>query len=83
MLVERVSQFKYMGITMDYVEEEWTEIRQNIKRSWKFWGQLGKMLQRKGSDIHVLEMFYRLMIKVVLILKSDLWIHLEAIARTT
>ena len=51
--MEGVLQLRYLGHTLDQTDDDWTEIRQNIKRAQKFWGRLGKMLLREGEDNQV------------------------------
>ena len=44
-LVEGVAQFKYLGRPLNQTDENWLVGRRKVKRAWKFWGTLGKMLQ--------------------------------------
>ena len=61
-LLEGVTQFKFMGIPLDQSDDYWTAILQNIRRSQKVWVRLEKILQQKGADTHVSEMFYQVVV---------------------
>ena len=65
--MEEVATFKYLGRHLDQTYDDWPVIRRNIKRVKKVWGVLGKFLIRKGADPSVVEMFYRVVINVVIL----------------
>ena len=45
-----------------------------MKRVHKVWGQLGKIMGRKGADTQDLEMLYRAMVQVVLLFGLVYWV---------
>ena len=48
-LVEGVTQLKYLGRPLDQYDNTWPEIHWNIRRAWKVWGRLGKILRQGGG----------------------------------
>ena len=73
-LVEGVAQFKYLGRTIYQTDDKYPATLWNIKRAWKFWGKLGKMMLRDGADTQGLENFYSSAVQEVLIFVSESWV---------
>ena len=63
-----MTRFKYLGLPLDQTDDDCLEIRQNIRRARKVWGQLDKILQIEVSDTQVKEIFYREVVQVVLLI---------------
>ena len=78
-LVEVVPHFKYLGKTLYQSDNNWPVIIQIIRRSQKVWGRLGKILPWEGSDTQKSNMFYWLVVKVVLLFCSELRTMLQVI----
>ena len=76
--MEEVSQFKYLGQTLDKSSDDWMEIIWNIRRVWKDWGQTGKILIHEGADTQVWKFFYWTVIQAVLLFGSESWDMSEA-----
>ena len=49
-LVEVLDQLNCPGITLDQSNNNCPEILWNIRRAWKVWDHLGKILKREGAD---------------------------------
>ena len=77
-MVEGLAQFEYLGQPQDQIDDNWPEIRWNIKKLRKLWGQLGKIMQRGRTDTQVLEIFYIAVVQAVLIFGLDSWVVLAA-----
>ena len=45
-LLEGVSNFKYLGWTLDQVDDNWPAVRRNVKQAQRVWGRLRKILRR-------------------------------------
>ena len=52
-----------------------------MKRVHKVWGQLGKIMGRKGADTQDLEMLYRAMVQAVMLFGSELLVMLASMDR--
>ena len=52
-----------------------------MKRVHKVWGQLGKIMGRKGADTQDLEMLYRAMVQAVMLFGSELLVMLASMER--
>ena len=72
-LVEGVAQFKYPWNPTDQMYDNWPAVLRNVKQARKIWGRLGKMLQKEGTDIKVLEIFYRAVVQKVILLGLEYW----------
>ena len=68
-----MAQFKYLGRPLYQTDNDWTEVRQNIKQAHKVWGRLVKILQREKAYIKVLDIFYRAVVQLVLLFGSESW----------
>ena len=66
-LVEGLTTFKYLGRPLDQTYNDWSIIRQNIKRARKVCGRLGKLLRQEGADTRGVEMLYRMVAQSVLL----------------
>ena len=73
-MLEGVAMFKYLGITLDKTDDNWTAVRRNILRARSVWGRLGTMIQREGADPRVSAMFYRTVSQVILLYGSETWV---------
>ena len=45
-LVEVVTQFQYLGSTLEETDSDWLEVHRNISKFQVVWRSLGKLLQR-------------------------------------
>ena len=48
--IEGVGRFKYLGILMDWSDDNWLEVLCNIRKERQLWGRLGKIRWRKGAE---------------------------------
>ena len=55
--MEGVVNFKYLGRSLDQTNDDWTELRLNVKQTLRVWGILGKTIRREGVDTKVAEIF--------------------------
>ena len=56
-MVEGVAMFKYLGIILYQIDDDWMVVRQNILRARSIRGKFGKLLLQKGADPRLSEMF--------------------------
>ena len=52
-----------------------------MKRVHKVWGQLGKIMGRKGADTQDLEMLYREVVQAVMLFGSEFLVMLASMER--
>ena len=58
-LVEGVKNVKCLGRPLYQTDNKWMEVLRSVKRVWRVWEILGKILRREVADSKVEEMFYR------------------------
>ena len=78
-MVEVVANFKYLGRTLDQMDDDWPAVRQNIMHTRLVLGMLGTLIRQEGGELKVSEMFYRAVEQAVLIFGSDTWALLAEI----
>ena len=59
--------FKYLRQLLDWSDDNWPEVLQNIRKARQVWGPLGKVLQREGAELAISETFYCTVIQVVVL----------------
>ena len=69
-LVEGVSNFKYMGRSLNQTDEDWQVVRQIFNRVRKVWGGLVKIIQGEGADTKVVAMFSKTVVQAVILFLS-------------
>ena len=69
--MEVVANFKYLGFPLDQMDNDWPAVWRNIMCARSLWWRLGALLQWEVSDTKVLAMFYREVIKAVLLFGSE------------
>ena len=52
-MVEVVANFKYLGQSLDQMDDDWPEVRRNIMRARLVWRRLGALLLREGVEKRV------------------------------
>ena len=65
--MEGVAKFKYLGRPLEQTDDNWPELRQNVKWAQRVWGRLVKMIIREGVESKVGGMFYRVVVQNVLL----------------
>ena len=73
-MVEGVEMFKYLGRTLYQRDDNWPELGRNIMHTRSIWGRPGTLLQRKGADPRVPEMFYRAVAQAILLYGLYTWV---------
>ena len=69
-MVEGVVNFKYLGKTLDQMDDDWPVVSRNIVRV------LGKLMRGEGAEPKVSAMLYRAVEQAVLLFGSDTWLIL-------
>ena len=73
-----MTKLRYLGRPLDQTDDNWPAVRRNIIRTRSVWGRLGTLILPEGAEPRVAEMFYRLVVQVVLLYGSDTWVLLSA-----
>ena len=62
---------------MTVTDEDWAAVAGNIKKAWRSWGRLAKVLGREGADPKVSRTFYIAVTQVVLLFGAETWVLTE------
>ena len=76
-----MTTFRYLGSPLDQTDDDWPDMRQNSMHASLVWGRLGALLRREGAYPRVAEMFYRAVVQVVLLYRSEMWVLLASMRR--
>ena len=80
-LVEGVSNFKYLGRPLHQTDNDGPVVRRKSMRARLVWGRLVNIIIWEGADPKVSELFYREVIKEVLLFGAENWVLLAAMER--
>ena len=69
---EGLETFKYLGRMLDRLYDNWTAVRQNIRKSHQFYILQGKLINREGVEPLVSVIFYQAVVQEVLLFGSDI-----------
>ena len=70
-MVEGVTTFRYLVITIYQTYDCWLAVRSNIMRAKLLYERPGKLLLWEGADPRVAEMFYMSVIQAMLLYGSE------------
>ena len=79
--VQNETTFRYLGSPLDQTDDDWTAMRRNIMRARSVWGRLGTLLRYEGTEPRVAEMFYRAVVKAIILYELETWVLQSAIQR--
>ena len=71
----------YLGWMLDKSDNDLPVVHHNIQKAQQVWGRLGKLLRREGVDSFVLDIFYRAVVKIVLLFRSETWVLFAAMTK--
>ena len=76
-----VSSFKYLGIILSVLDDDWTVVVRNIRWAHRKWAWLMRALGREGVYAWALGMFYIALVQAVLLYGSEAWVMYPHIGR--
>ena len=79
--IKRVDIYNFLGQTLDQLDDDWQAFLRNISKAQQVWGHLEKLLLRVGADPLVLEKFYRMVVRVVLVFGLETWVMLASMSK--
>ena len=62
---------------MDRSYNYWKEVCRNIGKARRVWSRLGKLLRREEAESRVYAMFYRAVVRAVLLFGAETWVLSE------
>ena len=79
--IKGVGRFKYIRRLLDWSENDWPSVLQNISKERKVWGRLRKIFWREGGETAVSEKFYHTIVQAVLFFGTDTWVLTETMSQ--
>ena len=49
--------FPYLGSTVTYNNSDWAELHKNLRKAWRRWGVVGKVVTKTGATIRAQRCF--------------------------
>ena len=71
-LLETVTSFKYLGRVLIVADDNWPVVVGNLKKPWKRWAWMTRILVREGANPRVLGVFFEVLVQAVLIFLSEM-----------
>ena len=75
---ENVQKFRYLGRPPDQTDDDWPDSRQNIMHAGSFLERLGALIQWEWVEPRILALFYRAVVKEILLYRSEMWFLLDS-----
>ena len=72
--LKNVTAFKYLVQVMKAGDDYWHAVLGNFQRARKSWGQLSRILSRKGADTKVSGNFSKAVTHAVLLFGEETWV---------
>ena len=69
--IKGVGGFKYLGILLDWSDDERQEILHNIRKARQDRGQIRKLFWREGEEMTVSSKFYQEIVQAVLLFVAE------------
>ena len=69
--MELVEVFKYLGRLIAYDDEDTRSVCGNLKKAWRVWARISRVLRAENASSHVCGMFYKATVQAVLLFGSE------------
>jgi len=77
----QVPHFKYLGCWMSMDDSDTMAVSQNILKARVRWGQLSRLLTRRGASRKIMGLFYKATIQAVLLYGAETWTLTQPLLR--
>jgi len=77
----QVDHFKYLGRWLSMNDSDTMAISQNILKARTRWGQLSRLLTRKGASRRTMGLFYKATVQAVLLYGAETWVLTQPLRR--
>ena len=81
-LLVSVSEFNYLGRMLTASDDNWPASVVNLKKAWKPWARMLRVLGWGGSDPWTYGKFYKAVVQATLLLGAGLWVMYPHIGST-
>ena len=72
--LDMVTLFKYLGRVMTAGINDWPEVVVNLRKARKSMARMTRILVWEGADLRVSRIFFKALVKAVLIFGSEMWV---------
>ena len=72
-LLETMTSFKYLGRVLTAGDGNWPSVAGNLRKDMKSWMRMTRILSREGSDLKVLGVFFKAVVKAVFFFRAETW----------
>jgi hypothetical protein len=80
--IKTVSEFKYLGRTLENTDNDWPAVKRAVLRARMTWGRLGKVLSSQRAGSKVMASIYRAVVQAVLLYGAESWVLTKAMEQT-
>ena len=77
-----VSEFKYLGRLITDSENDWLAVIENLRKAWRRWSWMLRILGRYVSDPWTSGNFYKEVVQATLLCGAETWVISPKIWRT-
>ena len=76
--IEVVALIKYLGRPLEQSDDDFSEVRRNIRKARHFWGRLRVILRRYEAEPITSAVFYKAVVQAVLLFSAETWVFSAA-----
>ena len=69
-----VTLFNYLIRVMTAGGDDWMAVASNLRKAWKSWLRITRILGREGADPRVSRMFFKVVFQAVFLFGSETWV---------
>ena len=80
--LENMTAFKYLGHILKATDDECLAVVENLRKSSNKWTQFSRIVVWEGEDMLMLGLFYKAMVKSVLVFGLEMWVATLYIYKT-
>ena len=73
-MLANMTAFKYLKRVMAAGDDYWPEVAGSLQKARKIWGQMSRILSRKGSDPKVSGHFFKAVVQAVFLFGAETWV---------
>ena len=66
--------FTYIGQTIAYNNSNWAAVYQNLRKAWRRWVMVARLLLSMGATVRSLVMMYKLVSQSVILYIREIWV---------
>ena len=79
--LETLASFRYLGRLRTATYDFWPEVAVNLKKAWRIWSHLSRILGREGEDPKPSVRFYLAVVQDTLLFGSEAWVATPRMGR--